>query len=87
MPPLAASYQFKVPPAQPDAERLTIPGPHLELFVTAGAAGNGFTVTVTWAVPAHPNVVPVTVYVVVPGGVAVTVAPVVGDNPVMGLQA
>jgi hypothetical protein len=35
-----------------------------------GAAGNAFTVTVTWSVPVHPFAsVPVTVYVVVTVGV------------------
>ena len=48
--------------------------------------GNGFTVTVTVAVLLHPAVVPVTVYVVVAPGLAVTVAPVVADSPVAGDQ-
>jgi hypothetical protein len=34
----------------------------------------------------HPAVVPVTVYVVVAAGLAVTVAPVVADSPVAGDQ-
>ena len=51
------------------------------LFIVAGLAeantvGNGFTVTLTVAVPVHPAVlVPVTVYVVVPVGVTVLLAP------------
>lgn len=49
--------------------------------------GSGFTVTVTEAVLVHPlPSVPVTVYVVVIAGLAVTLAPVVADNPVAGLQ-
>jgi hypothetical protein len=44
------------------------------------------TVTVAVAVPEHPAVVPVTVYVVVEAGVAVTVVPVVADNPPAGDQ-
>ena len=44
-----------------------------------GVEGNGFTVTVTSAVPVHPAVVPVTVYVVVELGVTVLLAPV--PNP------
>jgi len=46
----------------------------------ADTVGNGFTVTVTVAVPVHPAVlVPVTVYVVVALGVTVLLAPV--PNP------
>ena len=48
-------------------------------------AGNAFTVTVEVAVPAHPEAfVPVTVYVVVDTGDAVTLAPVVADNVLPG---
>ena len=51
-------------------------------------AGNGLTVTVTTAVLMQPApLVPVTVYVVVPAGLAVTLAPVAADNPVDGDQA
>ena len=39
--------------------------------------GSGLTVIVTFAVPVQPAVVPVTVYVVVVVGVAVTVFPTV----------
>jgi hypothetical protein len=46
--------------------------------------GKVFTVTVVVAAPLHPAVVPVIVYVVVPIGFAITVAPVVADNPVPG---
>lgn len=49
--------------------------------------GKGFTVTVTVFVFTHPFAsVPVTVYVVVEVGFAVTVAPVVEDKPVEGLH-
>ena len=49
--------------------------------------GKGFTVTVTVAVPVQPDdVVPVTVYVVVTVGFAVTVAPVVELRFVAGDQ-
>lgn len=46
--------------------------------------GFGFTVTVAVAVEEQPPVVPVTVYVVVVGGLAVTVAPVVAERFVAG---
>ena len=50
-------------------------------------AGLGFTVTVTVVVLLHPAaLVPITVYVVVAAGLAVTVAPVVADKPVEGLH-
>jgi hypothetical protein len=42
------------------------------------------TVTVTWAVLLQLPVVPVTVYIVVDAGPAVTIAPEVADNPVDG---
>jgi len=49
--------------------------------------GAGITVTVTVVVFVHPfPSVPVTIYVVVVVGPAVTVVPVVDDNPVAGLQ-
>lgn len=47
---------------------------------------NGVTVTVTFAVAEQEPVVPVTVYVVVEVGLAVTEAPVVDDKPVDGDQ-
>ena len=49
--------------------------------------GGGLTVTVTCAVAVHPLDVPVTVYVVVLVGFAVTEEPVVLLNPIAGLQA
>ena len=49
--------------------------------------GGGLTVTVTWVVAVHPlPLVPVTVYVVVEAGEAVTDEPVVELSPVAGLQ-
>ena len=46
----------------------------------------GLTVTVTVAVLEQPEVVPVTVYVVVEPGLAVTEEPVVALRPVPGLH-
>lgn len=48
--------------------------------------GKGVTVTVTVAVPVHEFVVPITVYVVVEAGLAVTVEPVVEESVAPGLQ-
>ena len=49
-------------------------------------AGIGLTVTVTVAVLLQPKDVPVTVYVIVDVGLAVTLAPVVADKFVPGAQ-
>ena len=48
--------------------------------------GTGFTVTVICAVDVHPFASPVTVYVVVEDGLAVTLAPVVALSDVDGLH-
>ena len=48
--------------------------------------GIGFIVTVTCAVDVHPDASPVTVYVVVEVGFAVTDEPVVALNAVAGLH-
>jgi hypothetical protein len=53
-------------------------------FGVTVTTGIGFTVTVTCAVAVHPRTSPVTVYVVVVVGFAVTVAPVVELKPVAG---
>ncbi len=53
------------------------------LIVTTGV---GLTVTVTVATHGLHPPVPVTVYVVVTAGLAVTLAPVVADNPAAGDQ-
>ena len=50
------------------------------------ASGRGLIVTVTSAVAAHTPLLPLTVYVVVTVGVAVTDAPVVADNVAGGAQ-
>ena len=48
--------------------------------------GNGVTVTVLVAVPLHVPIVPVTVYVVVEAGVAVTGFPVPLESVALGVQ-
>jgi hypothetical protein len=56
-PPVAASYHFNVPPAQPEALRLTVPVPHCEPFVPIGAEGLELIVTTNVALgPSHPVV-------------------------------
>ena len=48
VPPVDASYQSMVVPAVLVAERLTVPGPHLEPFTgDVGTAGRGLTVMIT----------------------------------------
>ena len=65
--------------------------PAAQIMAVAGVmamVGNGFTVTVMVALFWQPSLPrPVTVYVVVAVGLAVTVAPVVVARPVAGLQA
>jgi hypothetical protein len=58
----------------------------IETFGDSVTTGIGFTVTVTCAVAVHPDAFPVTVYVVVEEGFAVTLAPVVALNAVDGLH-
>jgi hypothetical protein len=60
---------------------------HIVWLLPVAAAGNAFTVIVVVALFVHPlPSVPVTVYVVVVPGVAVTFAPVVALRPVPGLH-
>ena len=47
VPPVAASYHFKIPPAQPEADKLSVPVPQREAPVPDGAVGIVFTVPVT----------------------------------------
>jgi len=49
-------------------------------------AGSGFTETITNASAVPQLLVPVTVYIVVTVGVAVTLVPVVADNPAPGIH-
>ena len=46
-PPVAALYQFNVPPAQPDALNVTVPVPHRDPSPPVGADGIGITVAIT----------------------------------------
>lgn len=59
---------------------------HKVMFGETVTTGTGFTVTVTCAVAVQPRASPVTVYVVVDTGFAVTLEPVAELNPVAGLQ-
>jgi hypothetical protein len=70
----------------PLAFRLSVcPAQNGLLFEALVNDGTGLTLTVTVAVLAHPLLfVPVTVYVLVEDGLAVTLAPVVADRPVPG---
>ena len=61
--------------------------PPLQILVLGETVSpSGVTVTVTVPVAEHDPVVPVTVYVVVVVGLAVTLAPVEADKPVDGDQ-
>ena len=58
-PPVAAAYQSIVSPAPTVPDMITVPVPHLELFIPVGEFGVGFTVAVTATLVAevHPVVV------------------------------
>ena len=63
------------------------PPGQMDILLPALTTGKGFTVTVTVAVFTQPLLlVPVTVYVVVAAGLAVTDVPVDADRPVAGLH-
>ena len=71
----------------PVAVRVNVEPAQIGELLPAVGVGNEFTVTVTVAVLVQPAaVVPVTVYVIVEVGLAVTVAPVVDDKLVAGLH-
>jgi hypothetical protein len=60
---------------------------HIATFDPPLIVGNALTLTVTVAVLEQPPATdPVTVYVLVEAGLAVTLAPVVADRPVAGAQ-
>ena len=67
---------------------MALPVQTVELLLADTAVGLAFTCTCTVAEPVsgHPVRVPVTVYVVVEFGLAVTVEPVVGLKPDAGAQ-
>jgi hypothetical protein len=68
----------------PDPTSAADPAGQIATSAPALTAGVAFTETNLVAVPLQPLVVPVTVYVVVAVGVAVTLAPVVAVSPVDG---
>jgi hypothetical protein len=90
VPPLVEDSHPIILPVYPlnvNVPLLLVAHPKEEDGVIVPPAGLAFTVIVTVAVLVHPfPAVPVTVYVVVVVGFAVTVAPVVEDKPVAGLQ-
>lgn len=69
----------------PLAVKTVEPPLQIEVFGDTVRA-SGVTVTVTVPVALHDPLVPVTVYVVVALGLALTLAPVEADNPVGGDQ-
>ena len=78
------------PTVPPEAVKVVVP----PIQMIAGfllieiAVGVGFTVTATVFVAVQPNsLAPVTVYVLVDVGLAVTVSPVAADKPVAGDHA
>ena len=76
VPPLAAPFRLSVFP-----EHIAPPFP-IDVM-----AGDAFTDTLTVAVLLQPaTLVPVTVYMVADEGPAVTLVPVVADNPVAGIH-
>ena len=83
VPPVDTSYQSIVVPEAVVADRLTVPGPHLEPFTgLAGAEGLGFTMTVAVVVLVQLPAVAVMVNVVVCCEVVVLVSIPVMDVPV-----
>ena len=71
----------------PVAARVVEAPAHIVASVPALTVGNGLTVSVAVVEPLQPFAVPVTVYVVVAVGEAITDAPVVALRPVEGVQA
>ena len=67
---------------------MPVPPEHMEVLggvtVTVGVVLT--VITVVWVPEVQPGTLPVTVYVVVPGGFAVTVAKFVALKPVEGLH-
>lgn len=66
--------------------RTTLSPLHIELLGETVTTGSGFTITVDCAVAVQPRRFPVTVYVVVEEGFAVTLEPVDELNVVDGLH-
>ena len=62
VPAVDASYQSTVVPAALVADIVTVPVPHLELFVPVGAVGTAFTVATTGVLVA--DIQPVVVFLV-----------------------
>ena len=84
-PPKFEEYQSIVP-AFAVAPKVTVPASQLKPDVTPDIAGLGFIVMVIVEVLEHPPEVPVTVYVIVDVGEAVTGLPELGLNDVVGVH-
>ncbi len=85
--PVAVLEDDHVPPAVVQDSVVVCPLQIVEVPVIGATDGVVITVIVSFAVLLQPLVsIPVTVYVVVTVGDAVTDPPVVADNPVAGVQ-
>ena len=85
--PLGADHVALVAPPPTTPARLIDPPAQIVCGDPAFTVATGFTSTVISEEFVHPFAsVPVTVYVVVRNGFAITVEPLAEDNPVDGLQ-
>jgi hypothetical protein len=76
VPPVEAEYQLSVPPVQPEAVRITGPGPHVDASTGVGAGGMANAVAVTGTLAdLHPNMLCLasTQYVVTDGALKLPV--------------
>jgi hypothetical protein len=76
VPPDEAEYQFSVPPIQPEAVRVTGPGPQVDASTGVGAGGTANTVAVTGTLAdLHPSMLCLasTQYVVTEGALRLPV--------------
>lgn len=76
-------HEYETPPL---AESVALEPAQTEVEEPAVMVGIVFTVTVVTAVLKQPSLLPVTVYVVVEEGLAITVAPVDAESEAAGAQ-